>query len=218
MAEARHESESPFLELLGTRVEEWREGYVRIALDLRPHHLNRAGVVHGGVLTTLFDHAGSFSGLYCTVAGNRRYGVTLSLTANFVAQCGGGRLTAIGRPRAGPAHLLHPDRSARRDGRGARDRHQRASLSQRQREPGGRSAALARGLILPVYCCTMPPALYREGPAAARAAAVPPSMKARARAARSSVSVQSCRQTASEADSSGSPMPAENASKVIVPS
>jgi uncharacterized protein (TIGR00369 family) len=97
MDHATHDSESPFLELLGTRVEEWRDGYVRIALDLQPHHLNRAGVVHGGVLATLLDHAGGFCGLYCTVPGNRRYGMTLSLTTNFLAQCGSGRLTAIGQ-------------------------------------------------------------------------------------------------------------------------
>jgi uncharacterized protein (TIGR00369 family) len=97
MDEARHDSESPFLEMLGTRVEEWRDGYVRIVLDLKPHHLNRAGVVHGGVLATLLDHAGGFCGLYCTKPGNRRYGMTLSLTTNFIAQSRGGRLTAIGQ-------------------------------------------------------------------------------------------------------------------------
>jgi uncharacterized protein (TIGR00369 family) len=91
-----HYSESPFLSYVDTALEEWRDGYVRIGLTLRPHHLNRAGVVHGGVLATLLDHAGGFCGLYCTVPGNRRYGMTLSLTSNFLAQSRSGKLTAIG--------------------------------------------------------------------------------------------------------------------------
>ncbi|MBM9595474.1 PaaI family thioesterase [Roseitranquillus sediminis] len=97
MTDAAHKSESPFLDLLGTRVEEWRDGFARISLEVQPHHLNRAGVVHGGVLATLLDHGAGFCGLYCTVPGNRRYGVTLSLTCNFVAQTRAGVLTVTGR-------------------------------------------------------------------------------------------------------------------------
>src|SRR5690606_23676674 len=74
MDEPVHHSESPFLDFLGTRVEDWSDGYARISLDLEPHHLNRAGVIHGGVLATLLDHGAGFCGLYCTVPGNRRYG------------------------------------------------------------------------------------------------------------------------------------------------
>jgi len=92
-----HYAESPFLELVDTELEEWRENFVRIRLRLKPHHLNRAGVVHGGVLATLLDHAGGFSGAYCTVPGNRRYGMTLSLTCNFVSQSKTGSLIATGQ-------------------------------------------------------------------------------------------------------------------------
>jgi uncharacterized protein (TIGR00369 family) len=91
-----HYSESPFLGLVETTLEEWRDGYVRIGLVLRREHLNRSGVVHGGVLATLLDHAGGMSGLHCTVPGNRRYGMTLSLTSNFLAQSHAGKLTATG--------------------------------------------------------------------------------------------------------------------------
>jgi uncharacterized protein (TIGR00369 family) len=75
--------------------------YVRISLVLRPEHLNRAGVVHGGLLATLLDHGGGACGLYCPVPGNARYGMTLSLTCNFVAQTNTGVLTTIGRRTAG---------------------------------------------------------------------------------------------------------------------
>lgn len=97
MTQARHESESPFLEMLGTTVEEWRDGYARISLKIEAAHLNRAGVIHGGVLATLLDHGGGFCGLYCTQPGNRRYGMTLSLTCNFLAQAKTGRVYVTGK-------------------------------------------------------------------------------------------------------------------------
>lgn len=94
--EQKHRSESPFLELLGTEVEEWRDGYARISLIIRPEHLNRAGVIHGGVLATLLDHGGGFCGLYCTNPENRRYGMTLSLSCNFVGQSKTGKVFVTG--------------------------------------------------------------------------------------------------------------------------
>lgn len=96
-----HYSESPFLGYLGTELEEWRDGFARIRLTLRPHHLNRAGVVHGGLISALIDHAGSFCGLYCSVPGNRRYGMTLSLTCNYLAQSETGTLIVEGRRTKG---------------------------------------------------------------------------------------------------------------------
>ena len=100
MAEPQYYSDSPFLDLLGTKVEEWRDGYARISLVLKPEHLNRAGVVHGGVLATLLDHGGGFCGLFCDVPGNARYGMSLSLTCNFISQTRSGRLEVIGRRTA----------------------------------------------------------------------------------------------------------------------
>ena len=97
-----HYDDNPFLKMVGPELAEWRDGYVRVNLSLVSHHLNRAGVVHGGVLMTMLDHAGGYSGLYCTVPGNKRYGVTLSLTTNFVSQSNDGELITIGeRVRGG---------------------------------------------------------------------------------------------------------------------
>jgi len=62
---------NPFIDLLGVQHEHWEDGYIRTRLDLRPDHQNRSGVVHGGILTTLLDHVGSFSGLYCTTPRSR---------------------------------------------------------------------------------------------------------------------------------------------------
>ena len=59
--------QSPFVELIGGELEEFREGYVRLALDLKPHHTNPNGVMHGGVITTLMDEA--LGGVIATVRG-----------------------------------------------------------------------------------------------------------------------------------------------------
>ncbi len=75
---------------------EWREGYVRIALDLEPRHLNRNGVLHGGVLMTLLDEAGALSGVWCSVPGNRRSSVTVDLACHFTNQSRSGRIIATG--------------------------------------------------------------------------------------------------------------------------
>jgi uncharacterized protein (TIGR00369 family) len=110
-----HYSESPFLSFVDTTLEEWRDGYVRIALVLRRHHLNRAGVVHGGVLATLLDHAGGFCGLYCSVPGNRRYGMTLSLTSSFLSQSRTGVLMTTGERVSGGNKIYFAKTEVRTD-------------------------------------------------------------------------------------------------------
>ncbi len=46
---------SPFVQMIGAKFEEWREGYVRMSLVVEEKHTNPNGVMHGGVLTTLMD-------------------------------------------------------------------------------------------------------------------------------------------------------------------
>jgi len=46
---------SGFAALIGAKMEEWREGYVRLSLVLEEKHTNPNGVMHGGVATTLMD-------------------------------------------------------------------------------------------------------------------------------------------------------------------
>jgi uncharacterized protein (TIGR00369 family) len=115
MSDDENYSDSPFLSFIGTRLEEWRDGHARIALDLKPHHLNRSGVSHGGLLAALMDHAGAFSGLYCTVPGNKRYSMTLSLTSNFVGQSNSGSLTVIGTRTSGGRNVYFAETEVRTD-------------------------------------------------------------------------------------------------------
>jgi uncharacterized protein (TIGR00369 family) len=46
---------SSFIALIGAKLEEWSEGYVRMALTLEEKHTNPNGVMHGGVATSLMD-------------------------------------------------------------------------------------------------------------------------------------------------------------------
>lgn len=85
---------APFHALFGFRLLEWREGYARLAATSGPEHMNRAGVVHGGVVLALIDQAAAYAGLFCTVPGNARRGMTLSLATQFTAPVTGGGLIA----------------------------------------------------------------------------------------------------------------------------
>ncbi|MCS6892609.1 MAG: PaaI family thioesterase [Rhodovarius sp.] len=89
---------SPFHELIGIRVTDWREGYARIECRLGPQHANRSGIAHGGVMLSLLDQAGAFAGLFCDVPGHRRAAVTLDLDCRFTGQAPiGALLIAEGR-------------------------------------------------------------------------------------------------------------------------
>jgi uncharacterized protein (TIGR00369 family) len=60
-------SQSAFAGLIGGRLEEWREGYVRLGLTVEERHTNPHGVMHGGVVTTLMDEA--LGGVIASVRG-----------------------------------------------------------------------------------------------------------------------------------------------------
>ena len=67
MTQSEERQQSPFVELIGGKMEEWREGYVRLSLVVEPHHLNPHGVMQGGVITTLMDEA--MGGVIASVRG-----------------------------------------------------------------------------------------------------------------------------------------------------
>lgn len=88
---------SPFHELLGFKLLEWKDGHSRLACHTGPQHANRSGIVHGGVMLSLIDQAAAYAGLWCSVPGNVRRAVTLDLDCRFTGQVASGRLIAEGR-------------------------------------------------------------------------------------------------------------------------
>ncbi|WP_376098148.1 PaaI family thioesterase [Roseomonas sp. CCTCC AB2023176] len=88
---------APFHDLLGLELIEWRDGFARVACEAGPRHMNRSGIVHGGVYLALIDQSAAYAGLYCTVPGNVRRAVTVDLDCRFAGQAGEGRIVAEGR-------------------------------------------------------------------------------------------------------------------------
>ena len=96
-----------FHNVLGYRQVSWEEDKAVISVDLQPHHLNLAGVIHGGVLTSLLDIVLAQAGTYCPYPGRIRKAITLSLTTTFTGQCSGGVITVTGFKRAGGTRIFN---------------------------------------------------------------------------------------------------------------
>lgn len=92
---------SGFNDLVGFTIDEWRQDYVCLGLIVEQRHRNRSGTVHGGVLAALLDAAGGFAGCYCTVEGNVRKAMTLSLSTNFTGQAKDGKIRVVATRKGG---------------------------------------------------------------------------------------------------------------------
>lgn len=88
---------SGFRSLVGYRTAVWRENYAEIELDLGLQHTNSLGVAHGGIALTLLDAAMGHATCWCSIEGNQRSCVTISLTTTFLAPGRGGRVKAVAR-------------------------------------------------------------------------------------------------------------------------
>jgi uncharacterized protein (TIGR00369 family) len=88
---------APYHELLGMRLEEWRDGFARVVMDAGHHHLNRSNIVHGGAILSMIDQVAGFCGLWCSVPGHVRRAVTIDIDCRFTGQVTGGRVVAEAR-------------------------------------------------------------------------------------------------------------------------
>jgi uncharacterized protein (TIGR00369 family) len=91
---------------LGYRLVEWAENHAVVELNVEQHHRNRAGILHGGVLTTLMDTASGYSVCYCPVQGNVRKTLTLSLTTNFLGMAKEGLVRVVARKQGGGRKIV----------------------------------------------------------------------------------------------------------------
>ncbi|HWK66709.1 MAG TPA: PaaI family thioesterase [Rhizobiaceae bacterium] len=82
---------------LGLQMTHSQEGRMTGQLEVGPHHLNRAGYVHGGVLCTMIDFGACTAGLHAEPGEPLRFGVTLALTTNFTKAVNSGTLTVEGK-------------------------------------------------------------------------------------------------------------------------
>jgi len=99
MSTALREDLPPFLRHAGVDVDSWEDGRAEVSLRIGAHHLNRTGVVHGGIYTVLVDAAGGLAGCYSADPERRVLAYTVSLTTSFLGRADRGVLRAVGRVR-----------------------------------------------------------------------------------------------------------------------
>jgi fumarylpyruvate hydrolase len=84
-----------FNKYLGIEVDRTSNGESEAHLDLGPHHLNRRGVVHGGVIAALLDTA--LGTAVISSIPKEWWCATISLSVQFLEAVHEGRVTARGR-------------------------------------------------------------------------------------------------------------------------
>ncbi|MCF6232589.1 MAG: PaaI family thioesterase [Rhodobacteraceae bacterium] len=80
-------------------------GDVACMLDVLPKHLNRNGMLHGGIMTILLDVACGYAASLSFDQTKIAPVLTVSLNMSYVAPGGEGRVTAIGKV-AGGGHKI----------------------------------------------------------------------------------------------------------------
>ncbi len=89
---------------LGCSLESARKGRVVMRLDVRPHHKQIHGVVHGGIVATLADTAAGIAA--ATVAGPGTPVATVELKINYLEAIEGGRVRAEARVLRKGRHFI----------------------------------------------------------------------------------------------------------------
>lgn len=78
----------------------------RCYLDVTEEHLNRHGVLHGGIAVTLMDNACGTTGSLSVDASGRAPFLTVSMNTQFIGSGKPGRMTATGTVTGGGRSLL----------------------------------------------------------------------------------------------------------------
>ncbi len=104
-----------FADLVGYRLTSWREEAVELTLTVEARHLNRSGVLHGGVLTTLIDTACGYSGCHTPEGATPRRAFTLSLNCQFIATVAAGALLTVRAVPSGGGRQVFFSRAQVRD-------------------------------------------------------------------------------------------------------
>ncbi len=79
---------------------EWQADRVVLTVTLTENHLNRAHIVHGGVLAAMMDVAGAYAGCYAPPQFATS-ALTLNLNVSYTGQASGGTLTAVAVKQGG---------------------------------------------------------------------------------------------------------------------
>ncbi|NIR15480.1 MAG: PaaI family thioesterase [Desulfobacterales bacterium] len=86
---------SPFYQLLGLKIEEIRDNYARLSIEIEPKHTQFLKKVHGGVIASLADSAAAWA-----IYGSNHLEatpVTVEMKINFLKPVESGKLLAEAR-------------------------------------------------------------------------------------------------------------------------
>lgn len=86
--------EGTYLEFLGFKLIDWKDGYARLDMPVRDDHRNTVGYLHGGIISSLLDIAGAVAGSYGEASDS--VSITVNLNVNFMAPHQARRVVAEG--------------------------------------------------------------------------------------------------------------------------
>ncbi len=85
----------PYYTLLNMKIDEVKDGYARLTMNLEEKHLQFLKTVHGGAIASLADSAAAWATVGS--AGSKAVPVTVEMKMNFLVPVESGRLTAEAR-------------------------------------------------------------------------------------------------------------------------
>ena len=105
MARAREAFASvPYAKFLGLQLGELKKGEASVHLEVRDHHKQNQGAVHGGAIASLIDTASAFAVVTQLQVGERV--TTTDLTIHYLRPVTAGRMTATARIVRGGRRLF----------------------------------------------------------------------------------------------------------------
>lgn len=88
---------NPFLEGLGVELVSWVDGEAEFRMPIQARHLNRQGMLHGGLVATLLDAACGYAGLHAPEHEEEVHGVTVMLNISYLSAAREGIVIAKGK-------------------------------------------------------------------------------------------------------------------------
>ncbi|CAD5109969.1 PaaI family thioesterase [Zestomonas carbonaria] len=88
---------NPFLQSLGVELVQWAPGEAEFHMSIQSRHLNRQGMLHGGLVATLLDAACGYAGLHAGDGEEEIHGVTVMLNIAYLKAARSGSVIARGR-------------------------------------------------------------------------------------------------------------------------
>lgn len=93
----------------------WSENFARMEVNVRDFHLNRSGIVHGGLYATLLDAAAGYTGVWTPPGVDPKRAITLSLTTNYLGKTDAGKVICTSRCIGGGRSIFYAEGEVRDD-------------------------------------------------------------------------------------------------------